>query len=238
MQAYRHAPRVIVQRYENAEGDPIVGAEVPSFELECNRVENSSLNPSPKLVYFNLVTDEEGAIYLPVYDTVLRATSKSYPKDIPVNYPTLGWFECRGRAGLMPVAATGIIGSAYEKAEASGKNGQVRFGKRVFELRSVRRMGGLEALEALEFPVWPYDFPHAQRFPELAEGEWDCLLCDIGGKEGLPKDFDVVEIRVFDHLTRELICDSDWEKGRESPASPLRERPLPGREEPGAPGPA
>lgn len=102
---------------------------------------------------------------------------------------------------------------AYEKAVAS-ENGRVTVDGRTFELQSVRRMDAQEALDVLAFPVWPYDVPHSERFAAIREGEWDCLLVDIGGERVFPKDFDVAAIRVFDHASREIVWDSDWRDDR------------------------
>jgi beta-lactamase regulating signal transducer with metallopeptidase domain len=208
--AYRHAPVVVIQRYEDAKGKPIASAPVRHYALECNRVQGGSLDPSLELEYFGLTTDADGCIYLPVYDTVYRRNAMASLDGYDVNYPRLGWFKSRGKVAMLPVAAEGIIGSAYEDAIASDEGGTVNVAGRTFGLSRIQRMTTAEALETLAFPVWPYDFPHRDRFPELAEGDWDCLLVDIGGKSQFPKDFDVVQFRVFDHEARKLIWDSDW----------------------------
>ena len=62
-----------------------------------------SLDPSLKLRYALLVTDEEGTIRLPVYRTVWRITRQSHPGGHDAVIPTLGWFESRGKVGLLPV---------------------------------------------------------------------------------------------------------------------------------------
>ncbi|MBL7646731.1 MAG: hypothetical protein JNK74_11130 [Candidatus Hydrogenedentes bacterium] len=209
LRSYRHAPVVLIQRYEHADGSPIVGAAIRKFEIECNRVQGGSLDPSLNLKYFDLTTDSEGCVYLPVYDTVYRTSTRSFPEGFDVSYPKLGWFESRGKAAMLPTAGVGIVGGAYEQAVASDAAGVVRVSGRDFQLTKVRRMDAPEALELLEFPAWPHEFPHRGRFPELEEGDWDCLLVDIGGRQQFPKDFDVVQIRVFDHETRSVLWDSD-----------------------------
>ena len=102
--AYEHAPVVIVQPYRTASDDPLEEAEITSFALECNRVEKGSLNPNLKLYYPGLKTDDEGCIYLPVYDTVYRTDDMTYVENHIVEYPTLGYFEADGKMGVLPVA--------------------------------------------------------------------------------------------------------------------------------------
>lgn len=106
LRSYRHAPVVLIQRYEHADGSPIPGAAIRQFEIECNRVQGGSLDPSLNLKYFALTTDSEGCVYLPVYDTVYRATAMSFPEGFKVGYPKLGWFESRGKVAMLPVAAS------------------------------------------------------------------------------------------------------------------------------------
>jgi hypothetical protein len=102
--ALEHAPVVLVQRYELADGRPLAGARVDTFQVECNRVRNGSLDPSLKLTFFDLTTDAHGSIRVPVYDTVYRLFNTSHPEGYAATYPRLGWFESPGRVGLLPVA--------------------------------------------------------------------------------------------------------------------------------------
>jgi hypothetical protein len=55
-----------------------------------------------QLLYPNLETDAEGYVYLPVYDTVYRATSMTYPDGHGARYPSLGWFKAASRIGVLP----------------------------------------------------------------------------------------------------------------------------------------
>jgi hypothetical protein len=102
--ALEHAPVVLVQRYELADGRPLVGARIDTFQVECNRVQNGSLNPSLKLTFFDLTTDAGGSIRVPVYETVYRLFNTSHPDGCTATYPRLGWFESPGRVGLLPAA--------------------------------------------------------------------------------------------------------------------------------------
>ncbi|HET6427530.1 MAG TPA: carboxypeptidase-like regulatory domain-containing protein, partial [Phycisphaerae bacterium] len=101
--AYRHAPVIVVQRYEDEAGKPVAGISVQVLELECNRVQRGWMDPSLHLYYPDLRTDEAGCVYLPAYDTVFRLASAAHPTGYGVSYPRLGWFECPKKVGLLPV---------------------------------------------------------------------------------------------------------------------------------------
>ena len=102
--AERLAPVVLVQRFEREDGTPLVGGRVQSMQVECNRVVGGSLDPSLKLTFFDLTTDNEGSVRLPVYKTVYRLYSVGHPAGYDLDLPRLGWFEARGKVGLLPVA--------------------------------------------------------------------------------------------------------------------------------------
>lgn len=102
--SYKHAPVVLVQQYVFADGTPLRHALVPDFEIECNRVQNHRLDPSLRLRYRDLRTDDRGCIYLPVYNTVYRIASMSFPPGYDVKSPDLGWFEASQKVGLLPPA--------------------------------------------------------------------------------------------------------------------------------------
>jgi beta-lactamase regulating signal transducer with metallopeptidase domain len=102
--AYAHAPAVIVQRYERPDGTPLANTAISSFSLECNRVQNGSLDPSLHLLYTHLRTDAAGCIYLPAYQTVFRTDRMASPSGYDVAWPRLGWFETRQKVGLLPAA--------------------------------------------------------------------------------------------------------------------------------------
>ena len=101
--AVAHAPVVLIQAYTSEDGRPLAKTDVRRIEIECNRVQNGSLNPSLRLVFPACVTDERGRVYLPVYDTVYRLGSISHPDGWDMTVPSLGWFESR-KLGLLPAA--------------------------------------------------------------------------------------------------------------------------------------
>jgi len=100
--ALREAPRIIALQYVTADGLPVRGLAIQTLALECNRVQNGSLDPSLELLYPHLTTDSEGYVYLPVYETVYRTDEMAHPAGYDVAYPSLGWFESRTRIGVLP----------------------------------------------------------------------------------------------------------------------------------------
>ena len=101
--AYRHAPVVLVQTYQFEDGRPLASTPVGAIDIECNRVENGSLDPHLHLLFPAPTTDERGRVYLPVYDTVYRVSSMTYPTGYNLTTATLGWFES-SKLGLLPPA--------------------------------------------------------------------------------------------------------------------------------------
>jgi hypothetical protein len=99
--AYFHAPVVLVQRYEDPDGRPLVGAKIDTFAIEHNRVRDHSLD-SFDLPFLDLVTDEDGSIYLPAYRTVYRTDSMASPDGYDLTYPRLGFFQTSAKVGRLP----------------------------------------------------------------------------------------------------------------------------------------
>jgi len=98
------APVVLIQQYNFKDGTPLQNTGITQYALECNRVKKGYLDPSLELYYPFLKTDKNGAIYLPVYDTVYRRNSMSSPKNYNAKYPRAGWLKSRKKAGLLPGA--------------------------------------------------------------------------------------------------------------------------------------
>jgi hypothetical protein len=101
--AYRHAPVVLVQTYQFDDGRPLANTPVGMIDIECNRVENGNLDPHLHLFFPAQTTDDRGRVYLPVYDTVYRVSSMTYPGGYNLTTATLGWFES-SKLGLLPPA--------------------------------------------------------------------------------------------------------------------------------------
>ena len=100
--ALKNAPIVLTQRYRTGNGEPLANVAIDSMTIECNRVKNHSLNPELKLEFVDLVTDSQGEVAVPVYDTVFRLYSRSHPDGYDTEMPNLGWFGSKSRIGVLP----------------------------------------------------------------------------------------------------------------------------------------
>ncbi len=98
----KNAPVVLTQRYHTGNGNSLTGVTIEGMSIECNRVKNHSLDPSPQLEFIDLVTDSDGKVAVPVYDTVFRLASRSYPAGYDTEMQRLGWFSAKSRIGVLP----------------------------------------------------------------------------------------------------------------------------------------
>ncbi len=101
--AQRHAPVTLVVRYAFDDGRPLAAVRMEHLAVECNRVQNGALDPHLELQFYDLVTDQDGCVQLPVYNTVYRLATASYPAGLDADYPALGFFEVRGKVGVLPM---------------------------------------------------------------------------------------------------------------------------------------
>ncbi len=101
--AFANAPVILSQRYVTGSGEPLADYEVRSIEIECNRVQNRSIDPSLKLDFVGLTTDAKGYIHLPVYDTVYRVSGRtSSLNNYSAETKSLGWFKSTTPIGDLP----------------------------------------------------------------------------------------------------------------------------------------
>ena len=102
--AIADAPRVIRQRYITPRNRPLTDLPVGRIEVICYRIKNDQLNDTLQLVYPVLTTDEQGYVYLPVYDTVYEIGARAEPNGYKVRYGDVRAFRFPGRVGTLPPA--------------------------------------------------------------------------------------------------------------------------------------
>lgn len=102
--AFALAPAVLKQRFVGTCGQPLARFKVGTIEIACDRVIDGELDQTLRLVYPDLVTDEQGWVYLPVYHTVLRLSVLPQLPGLAVQYGIDGWFEFSGRIGALKPA--------------------------------------------------------------------------------------------------------------------------------------
>lgn len=206
--AYEHAPVILVQKYQDENGEPITGLEIQTYNVECNKVKKGSLSQFD-LKFRDLIADDDGCIYVPVYDTVYRRSATSLPSDYNIAYPTLGWFKAKSKVALMPIAKNNSTdGGLYEKAKASDKEFKVKVGPTEFEAHSVIRWqrngnvviknpdGSEKRVIGMETP----DYSSQAKWMDIAQVRLSPA----------PENYEVIELRVFDHAQRELLSEKDY----------------------------
>ena len=103
-EAFAAAPGAIRLQYVDDAGEPVAGLALGAIEIVCAQMSDGNLDESCRLVYPYLVTDSDGWVYLPVYETVYRASELPQPPGKTIDYRMPGWFEFPGRLGEMPAA--------------------------------------------------------------------------------------------------------------------------------------
>ena len=205
--AYEHAPVILVQKYQDEDGQPIAGLEIQNYHIECNKVKKGSLSQFD-LKFRDLITDDDGCVYVPVYDTVYRTNGKTLPSDYNIAYPTLGFFKTRSKVALMPIAKNNSTdGGLYERAKSS-KDFKVKVGPTKFEAHSVIRWqrngnpiiknpnGSEKRIIGMEIP----DFSSQAKWMDIAQVHLSPA----------PEEYEVIELRVFDHTERKLLNEKDY----------------------------
>jgi len=100
--AITRAPKIIVIRYTDGQGNPVPHLKLDRIEIGCDRVidEGTALDQRLVLIYPHLTTDRTGRVYLPVYDTTYRPVYLPQPDGYQITYdPNEGWFKLPTRLG-------------------------------------------------------------------------------------------------------------------------------------------
>jgi len=102
--SFSQAQAVILQRVVDTNEQPIAGYRLPPIVVAYDRIENDVVNTSLRLAYPNLVTDDRGYVYLPVYKTIYRVEPVS---DLSQPSPLRDdWFTFPDQFGeLRPIVA-------------------------------------------------------------------------------------------------------------------------------------
>ena len=99
-QAFEKAEKVLAVRYEDENGEVVRGQDIGTVRVICAIKRGGVVDEGVKLVFPYEKTDENGYIYLPVYDTVLRLEGSPSPDGSGgAEYDVVRWFEIPGRVG-------------------------------------------------------------------------------------------------------------------------------------------
>ena len=211
--ALKTAPVVLSRRYRFGNGEPLQNTEIQRTSIECNRVENHSLDPGLNLMYPALVTDTEGRIRVPVYDTVFRAREYSWPDGYHMEETeTLGWFKSKTHTGVLPDMLVWVPysrpmdftrTSAETKLlkDASGTRTQeITSGDNAYVLESVAR-ANRDATFVLENGRAAAVSTAGRELPGLKNAAWmDHAVIDL--KVPDPEQFDIHKTIVLDSRTK------------------------------------
>ncbi|MEZ6088017.1 MAG: hypothetical protein R3C05_08335 [Pirellulaceae bacterium] len=213
--AFENAPVILSQRYQNGEDAPIEGLTIPEFSIECNRVQNRSIDQSLRLQFIDLTTDSNGEIKVPVYETVYRLSSRSIPQGYSTEMPRLGFFEAESRVGQIPPVTAWKSHSrpefkrdASESAilsEATGTQGnQLTVGPNMFRIGRVARAQSDGAYAMGEDD--PKSTDAYPPLPELANTAFmDHVVVDLASPAS--DRYEISEITVLDSRTKIPVQD-------------------------------
>lgn len=103
-EAFAAAPAAVRLQYVDESHQPIAGLELGVIEIVCAQMQDNNIDETCRLVYPWLVTDGDGWVYLPVYDSVYRVAELPQTSGRRIEYRMPGWFEFPGRVGTLPTA--------------------------------------------------------------------------------------------------------------------------------------
>ena len=211
--ALKSAPVVLSRRYQFGNNEPLKNTEIQRTEIECNRVQNNSLDPSLHLMYPALVTDDDGRIRIPVYDTVFRSSSHSWPDGYHIEETeNLGWFKSKTHIGILPDM---LVWRPYSRPkdftrtaaetkllkDAAGTRAQeIKSGENTYVLESVAR-ANRDATFVLENGRGDVVATAARELPELKNTAWmDHAVIDLKVPDA--EHFDIQKTVVLDSRTK------------------------------------
>ena len=211
--ALKSAPVVLSRRYRFGNDEPLKNIEIQRTEIECNRVQNNSLDPSLHLMYPALVTDNDGRIRIPVYDTVFRSSSHSWPDGYHVEETeNLGRFKSKTHIGILPdmlvwmpyARPKDFTRTAAEtkllKDAAGTRTQEIKSGENTCVLESVARVNR-DALFVLENGRGAVVATAARELPELKNTAWmDHAVIDLKVPDA--DQFDIQKTVVLDSRTK------------------------------------
>ncbi|MDB5338144.1 MAG: hypothetical protein JWN70_3763 [Planctomycetaceae bacterium] len=207
--ALKNAPIVLTQRYRTGNGELLTNVNIERMSIECNRVKNHYLNPELKLAFVDLVTDSQGEVAVPVYDTVFRLASRSYPVGYDTEMSRLGWFSSESRIGVLPeitawkryARPNDFIRTASESAllsEAKGTTtGEISLGPNQYRIGRVARCQANG--QFTEHNV--SNSSELSKLPRMTNaGYMDHVIIDLTSP--LPDRFEIGRVTVLDSKTK------------------------------------
>ena len=208
-----NAPIVLTQTYQFGNGEPLKGVTIPGITIECNRVKDHSLDPSLNLQFVSLITDSQGQVHLPVYDTVYRTSSQSYPVGYFSRVSTPGPGSSRTREmASYPMFSSGNAGLGLETSHAQPTNRSdsetqrerntldLKLGTNTFRIGTVARGQADNTFIAENGKGIPRP-SISNEFPEITNGVYvDHAIINLSAPD--PTRFELAELEVLDSQTK------------------------------------
>ena len=96
----RGLPGTIVLRFVDQQNQPLAGFDLGTIGITFAQVVDGVLDDSLELLYPNLVTDEQGRVFLPVYPMPMKLTTTPELKNFKIIWPTSeAWMIWPGQVG-------------------------------------------------------------------------------------------------------------------------------------------
>ena len=101
-EAFALAPAVVKIRFADALDQPMAHLPLGTIQIVCAQLDDRVLDESLVLVYPDLVTDDKGLVYLPIYATPCRTSVLPQPPGYEAIYDWQGWFEFPHQTATLP----------------------------------------------------------------------------------------------------------------------------------------
>lgn len=101
-EVFKLAPATLMIPYENPAGRAMVDLPVGTITLACDQADGKTIDQTMHLVYPQLVTDDAGRVYLPVFHTILRFVDFTEPAGYHAHLGSdYQWFEYPGKVAQL-----------------------------------------------------------------------------------------------------------------------------------------
>lgn len=225
-QSLSHAPVVLVRKYRFMDGRPLANTEVGTLGVECRMKTTTSSNTDQVLNYPGLVTDNQGRVQLPCYDTKIRSNGVQWPTGYEIETGRHGYLEVRGRYCLLP--------TIYVWEKGSQRPATTLPASSFYDYRKARQAQGLKhRVGGTEFRIercyrWapdgnvlvtdgraPLASDTTERVPSLPQPHESLDQAVIRFGRSRLTGHEIIGVRIFDHRSRALLtkyhAPADWD---------------------------
>jgi len=215
-QSLEHAPVVLIREYQFVDGRALADTEVGKQGIECRMKTATNSNQSHVLLYPGLITDSQGRILLPCYDTEIRSSSVTYPKGYEIETGRHGYLTLYGDYCQIPSIYVWNKGSPrpvtslpassfYDYHNASQAQGlKHRLGVAEFAIERCYRWTGAGTVLATDGRT-AVEEPKLTSLPQLPQPPTAMDQAVIHFKRDKLVGHEIYKVRIFDHGSRTLL---------------------------------